>query len=61
MAKKTHYAIRVGRESNVIVRTWAECERLVTGFDGDVFKGFTSEAQAKRFLSGSQGWMKKLI
>ena len=52
MAKKTHYAIRVGRESNVIVRTWAECKRLVTGYSGAVFKGFTSEAQDKLFLGG---------
>ena len=40
--KKAYYAVKKGRKSNVIVLTWAECEQLVKGFSGAVFKGFPS-------------------
>ncbi len=50
MTKKTHYAVRVGRKSNIIVRTWAECSDLVSGFAGAVYKGFTCFSDAERFL-----------
>ena len=49
--KKTHYAIRVGKRSNVIVKTWRECSALVTGFAGALFKGFDRESAALAWLA----------
>lgn len=50
MAKINMYAIRTGRECGVIVQTWDECSKLVTGFKGAEFKGFTNQAKAKRYI-----------
>lgn len=52
--KKIHYAIRVGRKSNIIVRTWAECEKLVAGYSGAIYKGFCSREGAEKFLNGGR-------
>jgi hypothetical protein len=52
--KKTHYAVRVGKRSNVIVKTWRECSALVTGFPGALFKGFDQEQAALNYLAGSR-------
>lgn len=51
MAKKTHYAIKKGHESNVIVRSWHECRKLTDGYAGAIFKGFTTEREAADFLA----------
>ena len=62
MAKKTHYAIKSGIQSNVIVRTWDECEKLVSGFAGAIYKGFTNESDAKAFIRGKNpSWVKKPV
>lgn len=47
MAKKSVYAVRVGRKTGLFF-TWAECEAQVKGFSGAEFKGFgiVSDAQA---------------
>jgi ribonuclease HI len=37
---KSYYAVRKGRKSNVVVKSWAECEQLVKGFPGAIYKGF---------------------
>ena len=47
---KKYYAIRIGRKSHVIVRTWEQCSKLVTGYPGAVFKGFKYREQAEAFL-----------
>jgi len=55
MSKK-FYGIRRGLKSNVVVDTWSECEQLVRGFKGAVFKGFNDRAAAKAFAkSGNYG------
>ena len=62
MAKKTHYAIRNGRESGVIVTTWEQCEGLVHEYPGAIYKGFTNEHDAKKFLHGKNPtWVKKPV
>jgi len=48
--KKTHYAIKKGHKSHVIVKSWYECEKLVTGFSGALFKGFICLAHAEKWL-----------
>ena len=57
MAKKV-YAIKEGFDKennkkivNVIVNTWAECQRYVTGVKGAKYKSFENIEDAKRFIS----------
>ena len=57
MAKKV-YAIKEGFDKennkkivNVIVDTWAECQRYVTGVKGAKYKSFENIEDAKRFIS----------
>lgn len=50
MAKK-FYAVRNGRE-NGIYKTWAECQRQVTGFKGAEFKGFETLSEAEAYMDG---------
>jgi len=54
MAKKNYYAIKKGIQCNVIVKTWFECEALVKGYSGAVFKGFTNKLDADKYLKQSQ-------
>lgn len=35
-----YYAIRKGRKENIVVTSWDECSKLVTGFPKSVFKSF---------------------
>jgi len=51
MAKKTHYAIRRGRQSMMIVNSWDKCRALVEGFGGAEFMGFTCKEHAEMYLS----------
>ena len=37
---KRYYAIKKGHQNNVVVDSWAECEVLVSGFKGAIYKGF---------------------
>jgi viroplasmin and RNaseH domain-containing protein len=50
MAIKRYYAVRIGRKNNVICHSWSECEKLVTGFKGAIYKGFKWLEQAESFL-----------
>lgn len=50
MAKK-FYAVKSGRKTGIF-KTWAECQRQVTGFKGAAFKGFETLAEAEEYLSG---------
>ncbi len=49
MAKK-FYAVRVGRVPG-IYETWFECERMVKGYKGAVYKSFLNMDEAKNFMS----------
>ena len=45
------YAIRKGRKNNVIVHSWPECSKLVTGYEGAEYKKFPSEPAAEEYLN----------
>ncbi len=51
MVKKNFYAVKKGRTPG-IYKTWAECQKNVTGFSGAVFKGFETRKEAEEFMYG---------
>ena len=51
MAKK-YYAVKRGRKTGVFT-VWAECAAQVQGFQGAVYKGFMTEAEARDWLDGA--------
>ncbi|WP_315444428.1 ribonuclease HI [uncultured Selenomonas sp.] len=51
MAKK-YYAVKRGRKTGLFT-VWAECAAQVQGFQGAVYKGFMTEAEARDWLDGS--------
>lgn len=50
MSKK-YYVVKVGKERG-IYDTWEECEKQVKGYKGAIFKSFTNEVDAQRYLNG---------
>ncbi|KAI8866205.1 RnaseH-domain-containing protein [Ramicandelaber brevisporus] len=54
MAKK-FYAVHIGRKSNVVVETWAECQALTGGHSGSVFKSFKTKDEAAAFAANGPG------
>lgn len=53
---KRYYAIRKGKKNNVVVGTWDECSKLVSGVSGAIYKGFGFYEDAKKFAqSGDYG------
>ena len=52
MVKKNFYAVKKGRNPG-IYKSWAECQKNVTGFSGAVFKGFETLKEAELFMYGS--------
>ncbi|MDV4149845.1 ribonuclease H family protein [Clostridium sp. AL.422] len=65
MAKKV-YAIKEGfnfatneKVENLIVDTWAECQRYIKGVKGAKYKSFEDINDAKAFLSQGDGMLKK--
>ena len=53
-AKNNYYAVLAGRQPG-IYRTWAECQRQVTGFKGAKFKGFVTLPEAEAFMNSLSG------
>ena len=51
MAKK-YYAVKRGRKTGIFT-VWAECAAQVQGFQGAVYKGFMTEAEARDWLDGA--------
>ncbi|MGG3805356.1 viroplasmin family protein [Metabacillus fastidiosus] len=49
MAKKKYYAVKVGKVTG-IYETWADCQKQVNGYNGAVFKGFGTKAEAEQFI-----------
>lgn len=47
-----YYAVRNGRQVGIFT-DWNECKRLVTGYKGAEFKGFTNREDAVAFLNGA--------
>jgi ribonuclease H-related protein len=65
VAKKV-YAIKEGfnfvtneKVENLIVDTWAECQRYIKGVKGAKYKSFEDINDAKKFLSDGDGMLKK--
>ncbi len=54
MAQK-YYAVKQGRTPGIYL-TWAECESMVKGYSGAVYKSFGSLDEAKKYL-GDTGFM----
>lgn len=50
MAKIKYYAIRNGRESNLIVTNWDKASELITGYHNAEYKSFSNEIDAKEYL-----------
>ena len=51
MAKK-YYAVKRGRKTGIFT-VWVECAAQVQGFQGAVYKGFITEAEARDWLDGA--------
>lgn len=49
MGKKSVYAVVRGRQPG-LYRSWEECSAQVKGFKGNIYKGFGSEGDARRYL-----------
>ena len=49
--KKSWYAVKAGRRPG-LYRTWADCQREVTGWPGAAFKGFYTKEDAEAYLAG---------
>jgi len=49
MGKKSHYAVARGRVPG-IYRSWDDCAAQVQGYRDNLYKGFSSELEASRFL-----------
>ena len=67
MAKKG-YAIKEGfnfstneKVENLIVDTWAECQKYIKGVKGAKYKSFEDINEARKFLSQGDGMLKKGI
>ena len=52
MAKKSFYAVRKGRSTGVF-NSWAECQKVISGFSGAEYKGFGTEEEALSWLNGN--------
>ncbi len=55
---KHFYAVRKGRKSGVVVKSWDECKSLVDGYKGAIYKGFSvwQQEEAEKFAqSGDYG------
>ena len=50
MAKNKFYAVRLGRTPG-IYSTWTQTEEQVKGFSGAVYKAFSTEEEAVRYIS----------
>ena len=48
-----YYAVAKGRKTGIFT-SWDDCQDQVKGFSGAVFKSFSTEKEAKRFLSGNK-------
>jgi viroplasmin and RNaseH domain-containing protein len=49
-----YYAVKNGRKSNVIVRSWAECKDLVHKFPKAQYKSFETLEDAEKYLATEQ-------
>ena len=52
---KHWYAVKKGRRSNVVVTSWNECEQLVKGFPGAIYKGFPFHQKNQAYQFAAAG------
>uniref|UniRef100_A0A8C4QEF1 Ribonuclease H1 n=1 Tax=Eptatretus burgeri TaxID=7764 RepID=A0A8C4QEF1_EPTBU len=50
--KESFYAVKKGREVGVF-STWTDCEKMVKNYYGAIFKKFSTEEQAWKFVEGT--------
>ncbi|MGL5383531.1 MAG: viroplasmin family protein [Culicoidibacterales bacterium] len=48
-----YYAIKRGREKNVIVRSWGECKKLVHKYPSAKYKSFFTKKEAQDYLTSN--------
>ncbi len=53
------YAVKVGRTNNIIVKTWTECERLVSGYSRAKYKSFCTMKEAEQYLYKKHYYLNK--
>jgi ribonuclease HI len=49
MSKNKYFVVWEGKEPG-IYRSWDECKRQIHGFEGAIFKGFATEAEAREAM-----------
>ncbi len=54
MAVKKYYAVKKGRTPGIYL-SWEDCKKMVSGYAGAVYKGFSSRKGAEMFLAASSG------
>ena len=47
--RKDFYAVAVGRKTGLF-STWDLCKEQVNGYKGNIYQGFSSEAEAQAYL-----------
>ena len=52
---KHWYAVKKGHQNNVVVTSWTECENLVKGFKGAIYKGFPLHQKNQAYQFASDG------
>jgi len=48
---KKYYAVIFGRKNFTIVRSWASCSALVTGYSNSIFKSFKEKDMAEFYIN----------
>lgn len=52
-----YYAVKEGRESNVILLSWSECKKLVHKFPNAKYKSFETLKEAENYLAKEQSYL----
>ena len=52
--KKKYYAVKRGRTPGIYF-SWEDCKKMISGFAGAVYKGFSSLEEAELFLADKSG------
>ncbi|MDR1676905.1 MAG: ribonuclease H family protein, partial [Deltaproteobacteria bacterium] len=50
-----YYAVKKGRQTGIFMK-WPDCQRSVIGFSGADYKSFTTEREARLYLSGDNDY-----
>lgn len=58
MAAKKYYVVKKGKIPGIYF-TWDDCKKMVDGYPGAVYKGFTTLAEAESYMSGAESTVAK--